>query len=136
MLIVDINSQNIEAKCGVYKIYSPDFICSRILGQDSTGLLYIGKSRNLKQRLNNLRKACDISKSITPSVRGEIHVFSKAIYNLIESGENFLESNPYLNPNRFEIEYTYTDDHSLIETKLLNEYLLLFGEVPPFNFKR
>lgn len=136
MRIVDIDTKNVESRPGVYSIYAPDFTCGRLLGQDSTGLLYIGKSNNLQRRLNYLRSACKLEKDISPNKRGEIHVFGKTLFNLIESKIDFLELNPQLNPNNFIIEFSYTDNFSEVETKQLNEYLLLFGEVPPFNFKR
>ena len=136
MRIVDIDTKNVESRPGVYRIYAPDFTCGRLLDQDSTGLLYIGKSNNLQRRLNYLRSACNLEKEISPNKRGEIHVFGKALFNLIESKIDFLESNPLLNPNNLTIEFSYTDNFSEVETKQLNEYLLLFGEVPPFNFKR
>ncbi len=94
MLIIDINNQNIEPLSGVYKIYSPRHSFGRLLGQDSTGLLYIGKSNNLRRRLNNLRRACDSSKNISPSKRGQIHVFGEAIYNQINNQKKLFNLKP------------------------------------------
>ena len=136
MNILEIQQNDIDSKPGIYRIYAPKFDCSRLLGVDRSGLLYVGKSKNLRQRLKNLRTACELNRQVTPDKRGEIHVFGKALFNLIESTDNFLEMHPHLKPNGLYIQFEYTDDYSKKETELLREYLLKFGEVPPFNFKR
>ncbi|HET6528934.1 MAG TPA: hypothetical protein VFG39_09320, partial [Balneolaceae bacterium] len=54
--------QNIPDKSGIYKLIAVD--CegiprpiNRFLDEDREGILYIGKSENLRKRLNNMRRA-------------------------------------------------------------------------------
>jgi hypothetical protein len=132
-----INSRNVEPLPGVYKIYLPNYPCPRLLGTDLSGLLYIGKSKDLRQRLNNLRLACDLNQDIAPEKRGEKHIFAKGLFQLIEGIPNFLNNHPRLNPANFYIEVHYENQTGFTsEEELIRSYMLTYGEVPPFNFKR
>lgn len=110
---------------GVYKIFllkknKPKKI-TRLLCEDLSGLIYIGAAEktNLEYRLN-----CFL-KSISPSKQNN-HSAGNKIYN-----------NPnlqyYINLFQLGYEIISCSKAKEIEKKLLLEYRLNFGEVPPLN---
>ena len=112
---------------GVYLIYSlgkkgfPKKI-QRILKLDENGVLYIGKSKNLRRRLIMLWR------SLNREYKTEAHVFAEK-YN---SNKRFRERFPF---DSLAISYTKNNDPSNLEKKKIKKYIIDLGEMPPFNSK-
>lgn len=93
---------------------------NRVLGIDNEGILYIGKSVNLRERLRMLKRSFNQK----PKAYG--HTFGKK-YN-----ENKKLENAFPLKSLY-VSYKTTTVPKTLETKLLNKYFAKFGEVPPFN---
>lgn len=117
---IDINA---DKKPGIYRIYwikknKPQTI-NRICKNDTTGLLYIGKTEGtLQNRLNQFR--CSAFKNSTNHSGALKYRRSDALRKLIKENELFAVIEPCNNA---------TDK----EKKELNKYVDQFGEVPPLN---
>lgn len=115
--------KNTVLKPGLYRIYwikkgRPKTIC-RLNGKDKTGLLYIGQTDGtLRIRLNNFR--CSAFLKSTNHSGGLKYRLNNSLKKLIKPDELFAEIEP--------CEGSYEK-----ETKELNNYSLIFGEVPPLN---
>lgn len=93
---------------------------NRVLGIDEDGILYIGKSENLRERLRMLWRV------INPKQKATAHTFGKKYNENKKLREAFPLKSLY-------ISYGISTDPKVLEFKLLNKYFLKFGEVPPFN---
>lgn len=119
--------KNVPNEPGVYFIYS---LCNdnypksiqRVLNTDSNGILYIGKSKNLKERLRMLFRVLNPIK-----YKAIAHTFGKNYNN----SQSLQEAFP-LKTLAFTIHLT--DNYSEFEKLELKKYCNQFGEVPPFNF--
>ena len=136
MLLSKITNQNINPQPGVYQVHALNFTCNRFLGADKSGLLYIGQTGNLQQRLNNLRRACNPAVNWPPHKRATRHVFSGALFHLFDVLPLLLVTHPQLNPLQLNVEFDYYNNPIQIEQGLLQNYVAVYGEVPPLNFKR
>jgi hypothetical protein len=109
---------------GVYFIHSYNnqipIRLNRLLGADEEGILYIGKSDNLRERLRMLWRV------LNPSQKATAHTFGKK-YN---SNEKLREAFPL---ESMYISYRISTEPKTFEFELLDKYFLKFGEVPPFN---
>lgn len=109
---------------GVYFIHSYNnqipIRLNRVLGADEEGILYIGKSGNLRERLRMLRRV------LNPSLKATAHTFGQK-YN---SNEKLREAFPL---ESMYISYRISTEPKTLEFELLDKYFLKFGEVPPFN---
>ena len=109
---------------GVYFIYSyNDEIpakLQRVLEQDKEGVLYIGKSENIRERLRMLWRV------LNPNLKATAHTFGTK-YN---ANKNLMEAFPI---NSMFISYKITNEPKKLESELLHKYFLKYGEVPPFN---
>ena len=120
---------NIPPDSGIYFIYSisenghPKAV-QRVLKIDSSGILYIGKSKNIKDRLRMLFRV------LHPELyKADAHTFGKNYNQSLGLQDSFpLES--------LAINYHLTQDYSNLETSELKKYFDEFGEVPPLNFSR
>lgn len=93
---------------------------NRVLGTDNLGILYIGKSDNLRERLRMLWRV------LNPNLKATAHTFGTK-YN----GNNKLKKVFPL--KTMYVSFETTSEPKNLETKLLNQYFDKFGEVPPFN---
>lgn len=112
-------------KCGgVYIIHSFNkknpIKIDRVLGQDEEGILYIGKSENIRERLRMLRRV------LNPKQKATAHTFGKKYNENKKLREAFPLKSLY-------ISYRISNDPKALEFNLLRKYFLKFGEVPPFN---
>lgn len=118
---------NIPQESGIYFIFSicengNPMIINRVLKNDSKGLLYIGKSKNLNERLRMLYRV-----SHPELYKANAHTFGKNYNNSIGLQEAF----PL---KTLALKYYLTKDYSGLETSELEKYFQEFGEVPPLNF--
>lgn len=121
--------QKVPSESGVYFIYSilengyPKIV-QRVLKNDSSGILYIGKSKNLKERLRMLFRV------LNPELyKADAHTFGKNYNQSSGLQDSFpLES--------LAVIYILSQDYSNLETTELKKYFEEFGEVPPLNFSR
>ena len=109
---------------GVYIIHSCNknipIKIDRVLGQDEEGILYIGKSENIRERLRMLWRV------LNPKHKATAHTFGKK-YN---ENKKLREAFPL---KSLFISYRISPYPKLLEYKFLDKYFLKFGEVPPFN---
>ena len=53
--LIDIKRENISTQPGIYLLYRKEHISQRYSNKDNTGLINIGSSSNLQQRIVNLK---------------------------------------------------------------------------------
>ncbi len=116
--------ENIPNKAGYYKIAIEDsnskrLTINRVVGEDILGVLYIGRSTNLYERLNNFKRVIETH-------RGDMHIAAER-YNDLPILETKYPRNNIL------IDYFVTDEHITGESEALKEYSLRHGELPPLN---
>jgi hypothetical protein len=92
----------------------------RVLGQDNEGVLYIGKSENISERLRMLWRV------LNPKLKATAHTFGIK-YN---ANKKLREAFPF---NSMFISYKISNEPKKLESELLDKYFLKYGEVPPFN---
>jgi hypothetical protein len=109
---------------GVYFIHSyNDENCTklyRVLGQDEEGVLYIGKSKNIRERLRMLWRV------LNPKLKATAHTFGTKYNTNKKLREAFPSKSLY-------VSYRTTIEPKKLESELLDKYFLKYGEVPPFN---
>ena len=125
----DFNSmiKKFNYKQGVYKIYSiknnkPCKI-SRLAKVDNSGLLYIGSSKNLKDRLSILRR---VTIGESDGYKSDAHTFGVK-YNAIKKIRELFPLETLF------IEVKCTDIFKETESELLREYITQYAELPPLN---
>ena len=117
--------QSIPPSSGVYFIYSLNdnglpIESQRLLGTDTEGVLYIGKSNNLRDRLRMLWRV------LNPEYKTTAHTFGSK-YN------SYKILREYFPHDKFAIKFEESKLPLELEKKSLKYYLNTFGEVPPFN---
>jgi excinuclease UvrABC nuclease subunit len=110
---------------GIYRIYSIDgndnpHPLTRVLGTDSDGVLYIGKSKNLRERVRMLWRV------LQPNYGATAHTFG-INYKSLEVIRNAF---PY---ETLAIEYETNEDPKEYEKVQIEIYRQIYGEVPPLN---
>jgi len=117
-------------KRGVYKIYSLDKNdkprpINRLLGTDTTGVLYIGCSqdRSLHERL------ADGIKAFSPVYKSCPHSGGKKYTSMPKVQSEF----PY---SSLAISFEISDEPRKRESELIDEYRQIFGEEPPLNSRK
>jgi excinuclease UvrABC nuclease subunit len=116
---------NVPAAPGVYKIFSlndndePRRL-PRVLGVDQSGILYIGRSGNLNDRLRMLWRV------LQPNYRASAHTFGMNYKSLQVIQDAF----PY---DTLAIEFEENSEAKQLEKSLLEAYRQIYGEVPPLN---
>lgn len=109
---------------GVYFIYSYNnntpIKLNRVLGTDEEGLLYIGKSENLRERLRMLWRV------LNPKQKATAHTFGTKYNNNKKLREAFPLNSLY-------VSFRITINPKTLESELLDKYFSKYGEVPPFN---
>jgi hypothetical protein len=93
---------------------------NRLLGIDDEGILYIGKSKNIRERVRMLWRV------MNPQLKATAHTFGTK-YN---ENKMLRKSFPL---NSLFISFRFSNMPKEKESKLLKRYFLKFGEVPPFN---
>ena len=109
---------------GVYFIYSLNnnipIKLDRVLGADEEGVLYIGKSENLRERLRMLWRV------LNPKLKATAHTFGTKYNNNKKLREAFPLNSLY-------VSFRITTNPKTLESELLDKYFSKYGEVPPFN---
>lgn len=116
---------HVPPRGGVYRIYSLDESdqprpLQRVLGTDTEGILYIGKSGNLKARVRMLWRV------LQNDYKATAHTFGMNYKSLQIIREAF----PY---DTLALEYEENPAPKAYEKNLLESYRQSFGEVPPLN---
>ena len=129
MSYIKFSNQNfwkeIPNKSGVYFVFSINnknipIETQRLFCNDVNGILYIGKSEDLRSRIRILWRV------LQPNLKTTAHTFGTKYNNYKTLRNNFhLES--------FAVQYIESNTPKKLESKLLDEYINKFGEVPPFN---
>lgn len=110
---------------GVYKLFSlnendtPKHL-QRVLGTDTAGILYIGKSNNLRDRLRMLWRV------LNPDYNTRGHTFGVNNNSILIIREAF----PL---DTLAIDFEVQHDFHNYETLVIENYRQEFGEVPPLN---
>ncbi len=108
---------------GIYKIRIQGIKISRFLGEDKNGILSIGKSKNIKQRLKQFYKGFTEKK---------YHSEGKTLFIIAQKHPSWMK----LHINHLEYSYclTKTDEQAIEYEELeIKKYFNKFGEVPPLN---
>lgn len=110
---------------GIYRIYSIDrnenpHPLPRVLGTDLDGVLYIGNSENLKERVRMLWRV------LQPNLRATAHTFGMN-YKSLEVIRNAFPL------ETLAIEYEVNENPKQYEKEQIEIYRQKFGEVPPLN---
>lgn len=116
---------SIPSESGIYKIYSLNknnlpVPLARLLGIDVQGVLYIGKSENLKDRIRMLWRV------LNPAYKATAHTFG-VNYNSLQV---IKKAFPLAT---LAVEFEVCKNPKAIEKKALEDYRQKFGEVPPLN---
>ena len=123
-LAEDLFWKNIPEVGGVYHIYcykgKKPITINRVLGIDNQGILYIGKSDNLRERLRMLRRV------LNPNLKATAHTFGSKFNDNKKLRKAFPLKSLF-------IKYQVSKESKKLEKDLLDQYFQNFGEVPPFN---
>ncbi len=121
-LLSKIQENIISNNGGVYFLKSNYFKngIRRFKKNDTTGLIYIGQSSNLKRRINNLKISLQNNKP-------EIHNIARVYWQ---------NDMPLLPFDSLHIEYIEYEDFRKKETQLILKYIMEFGELPLLNLQR
>lgn len=129
MPLIRISNANfhiiIPPRSGVYRIFSLDQNdiprpLQRVLGIDNDGILYIGKSENLNDRLRMLWRV------LQPNYGASAHTFGINYKSLKIIQDAF----PY---DSLAIEFEESPEAKIYEKSLIESYRQKYGEVPPLN---
>lgn len=129
LFYAELNDFNDEGflNSGIYKLkwYESDLktpkSVNRLFGNDNTGVLYIGKSENLKSRLGVLVNLINFTSKSGKHSMGRRFQATKILSENINPKHLKFEISPCLNPR-------------IEESIQLKKYVDEFGELPPLNF--
>lgn len=139
------SDEGIPGKAGIYILYMDKSI-KKIYGIDKKGILYIGKSKNLKTRLGirsreKWNEDLDLGKK-------KVKMFNHSLLTFavdFDNNYNLISHSPYESDkagllkkgSRLQLKYSATEKKKEEETelKLLKGHLMLYGQLPPFNVK-
>ncbi|CAN96796.1 hypothetical protein predicted by Glimmer/Critica [Sorangium cellulosum So ce56] len=118
---------DVQQKAGAYVLGLPASKrpLGRLIQAEPHGLLDVGESRNLNQRLRNLYRCMS-----TEGERGHMAGWR------LGSGGLLRQLN--LTPSQFQVSWCYAptkDEAYRVEGTILRAYYSLFGELPPLNYK-
>ncbi len=115
---------NIPEDGGVYHIYcykdKTPLKINRVLRLDNDGILYIGKSENLRARIRMLWRV------LNPNLKATAHTFGTKYNENKRLKKAFPLKSLY-------VSFQISKKPKTLENKLLDKYFAKFGEVPPFN---
>jgi len=118
---ISFKPKEIVESPGVYFLIYPNINPQRFGGKDKDGILYIGKSNNLKRRISNLRRGLINRKNKYHSVSENYRkLFNEDTYN--ELGVGYIVSD----------ENNYTK----LESEFLELYFKKYKDLPVLNFKK
>lgn len=124
--LCECDRNNLPQRPGIYRIHhrpnrkvAP--IC-RTAGEDLRGIIYIGKSDNLRQRIWTFRKVVFDDFVVT-----EGHVAANRYVRIRSLHRTFP-------PSSLWFEFEEVDDCKEAEKEALLKYIGEFGEVPPLNY--
>ena len=106
---------------GVYFLIYPNLNPQRFGGEDKDGILYIGKSNNLKRRISSLRRGI-------LNLNNEYHSVS-------ENYRKLFDKDTY---NKLRVGYIVSDEnnYSKLESEFLELYFKKYKDLPILNFKK
>ncbi len=121
--LTDVKRVNISAQPGIYLLYRKGHISRRYSNKDDTGLIYIGSSSNLQQRIVNLKNGILRNNPQTHSINQRL-----AFY--------FQDSQDV---NNYFVKYQHL--HSIIDSKnkeklLIETYFEKYLDLPILNSRR
>lgn len=118
---INFKPKEIVESHGVYFLIYPNLNPQRFGGKDKDGILYIGKSNNLKRRISNLRKGILNRNNEYHSVSENYRkLFDKDTYN--ELGVGYIVSDE--------------KNYSRLESEFLELYFKKYKDLPILNFKK
>ncbi|MCB9278091.1 MAG: hypothetical protein H6562_04215 [Lewinellaceae bacterium] len=95
----------------------------RVAGEDPEGILYIGQTTKLVDRLSLL---CRSFQSRAPSGKRWQHGADEIYWQCVAVRDKYARENMW-------VEVTPCDDSKAAEHEAIRNYYMKFGEVPPFN---
>ena len=118
---INFKPKDIVESPGVYFLIYPNLNPQRFGGKDKDGILYIGKSNNLKRRISNLRRGILNQKN-------EYHSVSKNYRKLFDK-DSYTE---------LRVRYIVSDEknYSKLESEFLELYFKKYKDLPILNFKK
>lgn len=121
--LADVKRVNIYTQPGLYLLYRKGHISQRYSNKDDTGLIYIGSSSNLQQRIVNLKNGILRNNPLTQSINQRL-------------GFYFQDSQDV---NNYFVKYQYL--HSIIDSKnkeklLIERYFEKYLDLPILNSRR
>jgi len=118
---INFKPKKIVESPGVYFLIYPNLNPQRFGGKDKDGILYIGKSNNLKRRISSLR-------------RGILN-WNNEYHSVSENFIKLFDKNTY---NQLRIGYIVSDEknYSKLESEFLELYLTKYKDLPVLNFKK
>ena len=118
---ISFKPKEIVESPGVYLLIYPNLNPQRFGGKDKDGILYIGKSNNLKRRISSLRRGILNRNSEYHSVSENYRkLFDEDIYN--ELGVGYIVSDE--------------KNYSKLESEFLELYFKKYKDLPILNFKK
>ena len=118
---ISFKPKEIVESPGVYFLIYPNLNPQRFGGIDKDGILYIGKSNNLKRRISSLRRGILNRNSEYHSVSENYRkLFDEDIYN--ELGVGYIVSDE--------------KNYSKLESEFLELYFKKYKDLPILNFKK
>ena len=121
--------EHIPDKPGIYKLIAIDDkgaprIINRFLGVDNDGILYIGKTENIRKRLTNMRRA------FLPKYTSTKHIAVRRYQEIT----GIKDSHPITNlVVCIEVVSDKMKSAKGLESELFKNYEAVFGERPPLN---
>lgn len=121
--LTDVKRVNISTQPGIYLLYRKGHISQRYSNKDDTGLIYIGSSSNLQQRIVNLKNGILRNNPQTHSINRRL-------------GFYFQDSQDV---NNYFVKYQHL--HSIIDSKdkeklLIETYFEKYLDLPILNSRR
>lgn len=115
---------------GVYRIRRVDnngdaISIQRFLGEDEEGIIAIGQTKNIKNRLRGFYKVVIEKKKYSHSEGLTVH--------LLRGIAKFKEE---IESSNFQYAFRKVENPKEEEKKLLKDYFEKYGEIPPLNYKR
>lgn len=118
---ISFRPKEIVESPGVYFLIYPNINPQRFGGKDKDGILYIGKSNNLKRRISNLRRGIINRNNEYHSVsKNYIKIFYKDKLNDLKVGYIVSDKNNY----------------TKLESEFLELYFKKYKDLPVLNFKK
>ena len=119
----DIKRGNLSNQPGVYTLYRKGHTSQRYLNKDTTGLIYIGSSSNLQQRINSLKNGILRNNP-------QIHSINKRLNSYFTDSQDI---------GYYLIKYQYlksVEESKDKEKELIEKYFKKYLDLPILNSKR